>query len=878
MKIHKPPRFASNILSRVISKELFEEISGDMEEEYNKALKSKGKIYAQFLYLMEVLRYIRMYRGGRKFQSTNSLSMLQNYIKVAFRNLLKHKAYSIINISGLGVGLACVFIIFLFIKIETSYDKFHENGKDIYRLQHVYGFINAVAATAYERDYSEVKKSMRVHPWKKDRKITLENEDIYYEDVLMADSNFFSFFSFPLIQGNAETSLKDKSSIAISQSFALKFFGTEDAIGKVLRIEGVMSSVEAPFKVSAVFEDIPYNSHLQFDLVVPFELLYDDPAVNILDLWPNDWIGNYVQLEPEADVEVLEDEYLSLWQKYWDPERDSIILDFMPLEDLYLDSYDLRNDYAKHGNGNQVLIFSAIAVIILLIACINFMNLATARASKRAKEVGVRKVMGAFRKQLIIQFFAESTIMTIIALFLSVLILVIAIPTISSMANIDLMSGLQNIGTILLNTFILLVITILITGSYPALFLSSFQPVSVLSGNDSAKGGKGFIRRILVVFQFTISIALIIGALVVYYQMQYVKKKDLGFEPENVIVMRFGSSSMLNQKWHRIKSDLESLSGVKSVMASSQIPGDNAYYWGYKFEGFTDYEDPTGDAWLGYYVGLNTLDALGVEMIMGRTFSEEISTDSTAFILNESGWKQAIELYGESWENPIGKTIEYYTTHSGDWAMDKKGVVIGVAKDFHHHSLQRPIDPLVIHNVRSYRLMVKVSEEKTNEVLAKVQNLWQDWNAPSAFNYEFLDEKFNAAYKAEDRFNQFILIFCLLAIGIACLGLYGLSSFVAEQRIKEIGIRKVLGASEQKIVGMLSSEFLKLVGIAIIVATPLAFLFMSNWLENFAFRIDLSWYYFVIGSIAAIVIAILTVSYHSIRAATSNPVKSLRTE
>ncbi len=875
--MYQPPRLASKILSRVISKELYEEISGDMEEEYNKDIQSKGRVRAQVLYLIEVFRYIQMYKGGRKYQSTNSLSMLQNYIKVAFRNLLKHKAYSIINISGLGVGLACVFIIFLFIRIETSYDKFHENGKDIYRLQHRYGFINAVAATAYERDYSEVKKSMRVHPWKKDLRITLENEDVYFEDLLMADSNFFSFFSFPLIHGDVKTSLTNKNSVAISRSFASKFFGAEDVIGEVLRIEGVMAATELPFKVSAVFEDVPYNSHLQFDMVVPFELLYDDPAINILDLWPNDWIGNYVQLEPAADPEVLEEEYLTMWQKYWDPERDTVIMDFMPLEDLYLEGYDLRSDYARHGNANQVLIFSAIAVIILLIACINFMNLATARASKRAKEVGVRKVMGAFRKQLIIQFFAESTIMTIIALVLSILILIICIPAISQMAEIDLMSGLQNIGPVLLSAFFLLVITILITGSYPALFLSSFQPVSVLSGKET-KGGKGFVRRILVVFQFTISISLIIGALVVYYQMLFVKQKDLGFEPENVVVMRFGNAMALQQKWHRVKSRLESIPGVNSVMASRQVPGDNAFYWGYKFEGFTDYEDPTGDAWLGYYVGYNTLDALNVEMVMGRTFSEEISTDSTAFILNESGWKRAIQLYGEGWENPIGKTIEYYTTHSGDWAMDKKGVVIGVAKDFHHHSLQRPIDPLVIHNVNSQYLMVKVQPEKTSEVLTQVQNLWQEWNVPAAFNYEFLDEKFNASYKAEDRFNQFILIFCFLAIGIACLGLYGLSSFVAEQRVKEIGIRKVLGASEQKIVGMLSSEFLKLVGVAILIATPIAFLLMTRWLENFAFRIDLSWYYFVIGSIAAVIIAVLTVSYHSIRAATSNPVKSLRTE
>ncbi|GAB4231326.1 MAG: ABC transporter permease [Ekhidna sp.] len=878
MSPFQPPKIASRLLARLISKELYEEISGDLSEEFHERALEKGRILASIIYFIEVVKYAQMYRAERNYQSTNSFAMLHNYIKVAFRNLLKHKSYSFINISGLGVGLACVFMIFLFIKVETSYDKFHEDGEDIYRLQHVYGYINAQAAPTYARDYTEVESFTRINFWKTDRRVTVSSDEIYYEDVLVADSNFFNFFSFPLLRGDKVSCLQDKHSVVISKSHAEKFFGSEDPIGKVINIDNVINNEEMPFKVTAVFEDIPFNSHLQFNMVLPFDLLHDDRNLNIMNLWPNDWIGSYIKLRPDTDPDPVAEKYQEMWNKYYDAEADSITIDLMPLEDLYLESYDLRADYTSHGNINQVRIFSAIAVIILLIACINFMNLATARASKRAKEVGIRKVMGAFRKQLITQFFAESAIMTFMAILLALLILAIAIPPINRMADIDLLLGLDDLSSVIVGLVSLAIITVLITGSYPALFLSSFQPIAILSGDNVARSGKGWIRKTLVVFQFTISIALIIGAMVVYKQMLFVKQKDLGFEPENTLVMYFGSIQTLGQKWPIIKDQVQAMSGVNAVMASRQIPGDHAFYWGYKFEGFSNYEDPYGDAWLGYYIGLNTLDALGVEMILGRTFSEDIPTDSTAFILNESAWKKAIQDYGESWEDPIGKSIEYYTTHSGDWAMDKKGVVVGVVKDFHHHSLQSPIDPLVIHNAPSSRLLVKVQADQTNEVLASIEELWQTWNAPSDFNYQFLDEHFEGAYRDEDQFNQFIIIFCLLAIAIACLGLYGLSSFVAEQRIKEIAVRKVLGAHEKTIVSMLSMDFLKLVGIATLIGIPIAYYFMNEWLTNFAFRIDLSWYFFVVGSFVAAAIAILTVSYHSIKAATSNPVNSLRSE
>lgn len=871
-----PPKQLNNLLKWYSNEELLEEIQGDLEEEYNEIYATRGSWRANLFYTIEVLRFIRMYRAERKYEPSNHLSMLHNYFKIAFRNLVKHKMYSLINISGLAIGMACAFVIFLFIKVETGYDKFHEKGDNIYRMQHVYGFIGAPVGRIYVEEYPQIHETLRIYPWNTDQAVVLGDEKIFHDDLFLADPNFFTFFSFPLIQGNAKDCLSSTDQIAISKSTAKKYFKDEDPIGKIIRLKNLVGPSETPFTVSAVFEDVPYHSHLQFDMVGSFDIIKKNPRLEpILNNWENDWIATYVLMEPGADTDMITADFEELAKRYEGAENGGPY-NFMPLTDLRLESYDLKNDYAEHGNGNQVKVFTAIAIIILLIGCINFTNLATARASKRSREVGIRKALGAFRKQLIYQFYSESAIMTFMALFLALGILVLIIPYLETMISTPLTAGLEDYPTLIAAVAVVVLSTIVFAGSYPALYLSSFSPTAILKERGHSSKSTTWIRRGLVVFQFVISTILIAGSLIIYDQMQFIQKKDLGFQSENMLMFNHGNVRELGKKWGRIKAELEAIPSVSSAYVTSMVPGDNAYYWGYKFEGYT--ERPHGEGWLGFYTGPDLIKELKIEVLMGRTFSTEIPSDSTAFVLNESAWRQAITSYGDQWKEPIGKKIEYYTTNSGQWALDKSGVVIGVVKDFHHHSLKRPIEPIVIHNFGGSKIVASVDPSQSSDVITFVEDRWQEWGSDSPFTYEFIGDRFNEHYQAEKRFGDFMLIFCLLAIFIACLGLYGLAAYTAEQRNKEIGIRKVLGASVQQIMGMLSKDFLKLVMISIILSTPVAIYAMNKWLENFAFRVDLEWYHFMGAAGFAIVIALITVSSNSIRAANSNPVNSLRHE
>ncbi len=874
--MHRPPSWFQTLLSWFVSDELLEEILGDLNETYHDHRERNGKLLANLYCLIEVIHFSRTYNNGRKYQSSNTLSMIQNYIKVALRNLLSNRLTSFINISGLGVGLACVMVIFMYLTVETSYDKFHMDGKDIYRVQHIYGFINAPTAPVYEREYADVVASLRINPFTRDRRIRVSESEIYTEDILMAEDNFFTFFSFPLVSGDPEQCLADKYSLVISETMAHKFYGNVSPIGKTVDVEDPGGNVTT-LTVTGVFKDVPYHSHLQFDLIMPFELAKDDPQMaGMLKSWPNDWIGTYLKLEKDADHEVLEAEYADIWRKYVDPS-DTVEIDFMPLEDLYLESSNLANDYALHGDKDQVRMIMAIAIVVLLIACINFINLSTAGAYRRSKEVGLRKTLGAYRKQLIRQFLVESALLTFISFLVAIGLVIISIPYINHFADINLYNALSQLKVIAPAIGGIFLLTTLGTSIYPALVLSSFKPARALKPGNHNQSSSGLLRRGLVVGQFAISVILIISALIIYDQMNFIKGKELGFDVNSVVKFQFGSTTQLQSKWTNIKSQLEQQPGVQLVANTRHLPGDNAYYWNYKFDG-VEHDDPHGDGWRGFYLGENMIEAIGLEVILGRSFDATKPMDSAGFVLNESAWNRAINEYGEEWKDPIGKTIEYWTASSGDWAMIKRGPVIGVVKDFHHHSLQRPIDPIIIHLIKSNNIVVKTTGTSAGEVIRFVENQWSEWNAPVAFNYEYLQDTFNAHYSSERRFNVFILVFCMIAIGIACLGLFGLSLFTTQQRIKEIGVRKTLGASVPSLLKMLSLDFLKLVGIAILIAVPVAVYFMNQWLDNFAYSIDLSVWHVAISAVIAICIAQVTISYNTVKAATTNPTKILRSE
>ncbi len=874
--MHSPPSWFQKMLSWFISQELQEEISGDLNETYHELRQRKGKLAANVYFLIEVISFSRMYHRGRQYQSSNTLSMIQNYIKVALRNLLNNRLTSSINIAGLGVGLACVIVIFLYLTVETSYDKFHEDGKNIYRLQHAYGFINAQAAPVYEREYADVVSSLRINPFIRNRRIHISETEAYTEDILMAEDNFFTFFSFPIVSGDPANCLSDKYSLVISQTMARKYYGSDSPIGKTVEIDDPRGD-RTTLTITGVFEDVPYHSHLQFDLVMPFALAEDDPRMaGMLKSWPNDWIGTYLKLEEGADAETLAGEYLNIWQKYVDPS-DSALIEFMPLEDLYLESSHLVSDYADHGDKDQVRMIMAIAIVILLIACVNFINLSTAGANKRSKEVGLRKTLGAQRKQLIRQFLIESTLLTFIAFVVALCLVVVSIPYINRAADINLYHALSKLDVIIISICGILFLTTLGTSIYPALVLSSFKPARALRPGSHSNSTSGLLRRGLVVGQFAISVALIIAALIIYDQMNFIQSKELGFDVDKVVKFQFGSTNQLQNNWNMVKNQLAQQPGVQLVANTRHLPGDNAYYWGYKFDG-VEHAEHYGDSWRGFYLGENMMETIGLEVTMGRPFDASKPMDSAAFVLNESGWKRAIDEYGEDWKEPIGKTIEYWTASSGEWAMVKRGVVIGVVKDFHHHSLQRPIEPIIMHLVKSSNIVVKTTGASAIDVIRFAESNWSQWGSPVDFNYEFVQDTFDAHYTTERRFNTFILVFCMIAIGIACLGLYGLSVYATQQRIKEIGVRKTLGASVPTLLKMLSFDFLKLVGIAIITAIPVATYFMDQWLDNFAYRIELSVWHVFISALAAVVIAQITISYNTLKAAMANPTKVLRSE
>lgn len=875
MPTPSPPKIARRFLQWHCAPELLEEVEGDLNEEYEAVFDEKGARKARIFYCLEVLRFMRMYKPRKRIKTLNQIDMFFNYLKVAFRNLSKHKAYSAINIAGLVIGITCSFLIFLYVKAELSFDQFHQLSHKIHRTQHIYSFMNAQAGPTFKQRYPEVEDFVRVHPWFNNSRVTLEDQQEFFDAMYMVDHNFLDVFSFEIIAGDQESPLDSPDKVVLTESLAVKYFPNQSAIGQNMKVLG-WGNREYSLTVSAVIKDIPFNSHLQFDFLVPFQLLEDDPRITIMESWVNDWVATYLVLDEQADVRRLELAYNDLWQEFTGTEPGEETIRIMPLEKLHLHSAYLEVDYARQGDISQVRIFGAVAIIILLIACINFMNLATARASKRSKEVGVRKVMGAFKKQLIFQFLSEAFVITFIGGFIAAFLVYAFISPLERMSGLALTEFLSRPLELILPFVLIVLFTAVLAGAYPAFVLSAFQPAAILKGKSGNSGRNSWLRKGLVVFQFTVSVVLILAALVAYGQMNYVKTKSLGFKPAELISLGHGNAWTMRQKWNLIKAELEAMPGVTEVFASRMLPGDNAYSWGYKFEGFT--EDPHGEGWAGYYLGPGAIEGFGMELIMGRGFDESIPSDSNAWVLNETAWKQAIERYGDLWKEPIGKRIEYYTTNSGDWNMDKVGTVIGVVKDFHHHGLQEVIEPLVIHNAPSSNILVRVRKGEVQRTLTALEEKWEQFGSTNAFNYRLLDQHFNRLYAQEDQFSQLILIFCGLAIFIACLGLLGLASFTAEQRIKEIGVRKVLGATVRQILWLLSLSFLKLISLAVLIAIPLGFFLTNAWLSNFAFRISLSWQYFALSILATGIIAMLTVGYHSLKAAMDNPTNSLRYE
>ncbi|RFS16560.1 ABC transporter permease [Emticicia sp. C21] len=794
--------------------------------------------------------------------------MISNYFKIAFRNLLKHKGYSLINIAGLAIGLACCMTIGLFIRDELSYDRFHANGKSIYRVveqQNQVGTFYDIAVTpgplapALKADYPEIQAATRIRQ-RGLRFLQHDSTTIEIEKTAITDNEFFKVFDFKLERGNAKTILLQPREVIITESTAEKLFGSNWRQSDKLLGEPLIMNNEDTLTLAGVVQDIPVNSHIQFDALVSAKT-YEGIARSYR--WGNNDYYTYLQLRPEADAMALEKKIVN-YIKGKEPKSTTTLL-LQPLYDIYLHSnFAFNTDSgSKTSKIIYIHIFSIVGIIILLIALFNFINLATARAMQRGREVGVRKAIGALRKQLIFQFLSESVLMSFIAVFFAVFLLIAFLPLMNNLAAKAIVIPFTN-PYFHLTVLALTLLISLLAGIYPAFYLSGFQPVKVLKGVFKAGSGQTF-RRSLVVSQFVFSIILIIGTIVIYKQLTYIQNKNLGFDKSQVLVVRMKNN--LYQNSANMKADLLKQTSITNVALSSTnlVDVTNSTH-AIKWEGQLEKDE--------FLMTLGNVDpdflpTSGIKLIAGRNFNATVTTDtSSAYIINASAAKRM----GWTPEQAIGKTFSLWET---------KGKIIGVVQDFHFHPLNTLIEPFVFRywpKELYSRMLVKTNPGQTHEAIASIEKLYKQYEKQTAPQYEFLDQALDNQYRAEHRTGTIVLYFSILAIFVSCLGLFGLATFSAEQRTKEIGIRKVLGASVMSITTLLSKDFIRLVLIANSMAFPIAFYVMNSWLKDFSYRIDIEWWVFVMAGLLAIVIALITVSYQSIKAALMNPVKTLKSE
>lgn len=816
--------------------------------------------------------------------------MFKNYLKIALRNLLKHKGYSLINILGLAIGITCCLLIMLFVADELSYDRFHEKADSIYRLNWDFKWSNQEGvgpgtppplAAALVNEIPEIEAATRIFPVAD--MITRSADKAFNQSgILGVDANFFRVFGFKLLEGDPQTVLSQPNSVVLTEETAHKYFGNTPAVGKTLVIgEDKLifdRSYSSVFTVTGIVQNPPHNSHIQFEMLTS---MASHPEVAFFD-WSWIWMqmATYAVVREGASLTALEAKIAEVVQQRAPGSLERVGLSynniianggrwsfvFQPLADIYLGSVNIGNRLGPLGNRIYVYVFTVIAVLILSIACINFMNLSTARAAGRAKEVGIRKVLGSFRSRLIGQFLSESLLFSVIAMFFALGMTELLLPFFNYISGKTLELHFFEPAWLPLLLVALIIFVGLAAGYYPGLYLSSFKPVEVLKGRAAAGLRSRNLRYALVIFQFVISISLIICTLLVHKQLQYVRHKDLGFDKENILVISNENERLGNQA-ALYKEIIKNNSLVENATVSTGVPPEWGFQDYYKIEGK---ESETFDL-ISYMTDEDFLVTLGIEIVEGRGFSKDFSTEAASVILNESAVKQ----YG--WEEAIGKKITY--PGSGEFR------VIGVMKDFNFATLHSPVLPFALFHSASKSYQIPASyiivRLKPGDLESAITILKAEWNAivPGIpFEYSFLDDNLDSQYRAEKRLSKIFLVFSGLAIFVACLGLLGLASFTAEARTKEIGIRKVLGASVGGIVGMLSKEFTRWVLFANLIAWPLAWYAMNLWLENFAYRIEIGWWEFVLAGALALVIALLTVGYQAVKAALSNPVESLRYE
>jgi len=807
--------------------------------------------------------------------------MIKNYIKTAFRTLTKNKGFTAINVLGLALGLATCLLIVFYVFDELGYDRYNVNANRIYRVDEAIRFggtTNSFAvappplAESMKTDFPEIEQVTRFRT-RGGNQVKKGNLNIQENNMVYADSTLFKVFTLPMISGDPASALKEPHSLVINERTALKYFNTTNAVGRMMTFNDT-----SLYKVTGVIKNIPKQSHFDFDFLISMSTLPQSRD----NAWFSSNFNTYILLRPGADYKALNAKMPNFFRVHAGPQLQSIIhvtyeqflkggnyfrFNFTPLTDIHLHS-NMIAELGANGNIQYVYIFSAIAIFILLIACVNFMNLSTARSANRAREVGVRKVLGSPRKYLIFQFLTESVIVTLVSAVIAVVAAWLLLPVFNQISNKELAVTPQIISWLLPVLFIIIIIIGGLAGSYPAFFLSAFQPIDVLKGKISAGFKGGFLRSFLVVFQFSISIFLIIGTLIIYNQLKYIQNKDLGYNRDHVLCI--WDVYTLGDKAKSFKHEVNQIAGVQSSTLTSALPTSN---YG---NTSTIFKDPVVDQKRSlmtqeWNIDEDYIPTLGIKIKDGRNFLSQMKTDSDALVINETAARML------QFKNPLNQLV--YVPQDQNAKILKPYHIIGVVKDFNFQSLRDNVTPLVFYYSEDRgALSVRINSANIPALLDLMKAKWHNFSPNQQFNYSFMDKDFEAMYRSEQRMGTISVIFTSFAIIIACLGLFGLAAYAAEQRTKEIGVRKVLGASIGAIVSMLSKDFIKLVIISIIIASPLAWWAMHYWLQNFAYRQNIQWWVVAVAGIAAILIAFITISFQSIKAALTNPVKSLRSE
>ena len=865
-KFYKPPALASWILNRIAGNVENSSLIGDLEEEYNIRAVKSGKAKARLWYYFHV---IKAAVPLIHYSILWSYAMVKNYIKIAFRNMKRQKVYTLINISGLAIGMACCLLAFLYVSHELSYDDFHRDADRIYRAgqfakmgdsEFDMSWVPGPLITILREEFEEIESASRIG-----NSLTryIEHNNIIQEEekFIFAENDIFDVLTIGFIHGSSLNAITEPNTMVITEAIALKYFGETNCIGKILKVN------DEDFRITGIVQDPPLNTHLKYNFIASMQ------SNNIKPEEMTDWLYaytlGYIKLKPGINALLFENRIKKIAHdragEYLKEKNFSITVNIQPVKDIHLYSNSLY-EYETPGNISHVYFISIIGILILFIACLNFINLSTACSSKRAREVGMRKVAGAQRSKLVHQFLCESTTLAGIGFILSIITAVLMLPVFSNI--VDRQFAANDLFRInVLTAGILLVIFIgILAGSYPAFFLSRFKPVVILSNRLTAGRHRTVLKRAFVVFQFTATVILIICTIVVFEQISFMKNANPGFDKNRKIVI---SADFGDKNHEMVKSEFLSFSGIRNASASSGIPG-----LGTNMNLCWRKENENEKFYMTYLsVDHDFIPDYRIPVLSGRTFNRNISTDiQNSIIINE----EAVKVFGfKSTGESIGKTVVL-----GGRPANTTCTVIGVVKNFHYRGFQNRIDPLVMVYVpeRFRRITLTINPENIERSIAFIENKWNELKLGRVFSYNFVDRVFDRFYKTEDKVFNIFTIFACIALFLSSLGLFSLSAFSIERRIKEIGIRKVCGASISKIMTLLSKDFLLLLLISNIIAWPAAYYFANRWIRNFAYRIDIEYSFFVIACILVIVIAMLTMSFHTIKAATSNPVESLRNE